>query len=315
MGWRFRLRRYLVFLRHLFWEAYRERILLAVVNTILFATIIALLNNIFSGHAVWQRYYTEADIDRFFCEYTDMSKLIRQPFNTFTNFIYFVIAIYCFSKGMEDIKRKRSYNLITANRFYSFTLGAILLYTFIGSTLFHASLIDFFSKMDFSAVYSITLFPAMYFTHRLILTLQGKPTNTRRSKERIILIAIFSILYVILAFGLNMANVVEPIVAGIILLIIGTGIYLERQHPGHTDKDYLIICIVSILLAGVLFEMDIRKILCNDRMRISPHSLWHIFNGLSIFFFYLYIRSETYDKSQDELRQRLMEKAHKKVAG
>jgi hypothetical protein len=284
-----------------------------VVATVLFATLISMLNKIFYGHVIWNRFYTEADAGTFFCEYTDMNKLIRQPVNTVTNFVYFVIAIYCFSKGMEDIKKNRAYNLITANRFYSFTLAAIMLYTFIGSTLFHSSLIEFFSKMDFSAVYSITLFPAMYFTHRVILTVQGKPTNTRRSKERILMIAIFSTIYVILSFNLDM-SVVHPAVASIIILIILTGIYLERVHPGHTNKDFLIACIISILLAGVFFELDIKKIFCSDMGRISPHSLWHIFNGLSIFFFYLYIRSENYDETQDEMRTRLMQKAHQRVS-
>ena len=315
MGWRFRLRRHLVFLRHLFWEAYRERILLSIVATVLFATLIAILNNVYYGHVIWEKYYTETDIDKFFCEYTDMNKLIRQPVNTVTNFVYLVIAIYCYSKGLEDLKKKRAYNLITANHFYSFTLAGILLYTFAGSTLFHSSLIDFFSKMDFSAVYSITLFPAMYFTHRVILTVQGQPTNTPRSRSIILMIGIFSLLYIILAFFLNQNEIVEPIVAGIILLIITTGIYLERKQPGQTNKDYLIACITSISIAGILFEMDIRKIFCNDMGRISPHSLWHIFNGTAIFFFYLYIRSEHYDESHDALRKRLLEKAHRKVGG
>jgi hypothetical protein len=275
--------------------------------------LITILNNIFYGHVIWERYYAESDIDRFFCEYTDMHKLIRQPFNTFTNFVYLVIAIFCFTKGLEDIKKKRAYNLITANRFYSFTLAGILLYTFLGSTLFHSSLIDFFSKMDFSAVYSITLFPAMYFTHRVILTVQGQPTNTRRSRGRMVMTVLFSIIYFVLAFFLNQDEVVTPIVAAIILLIISTGIYLERKHPGHTNKDYLIACIAAIVVAGILFEMDIQKIFCNHDMRVSPHSLWHIFNGLAIFFFYLYIRSENYDESQDQLRIRLMKKATERV--
>jgi hypothetical protein len=303
----------MVFLRHLFWEAYRERILLSIVATVVFASLIAILNTIFYGHVIWGRFYTESDIDHFFCEYTDMNKLVRQPVNTVTNFVYFVIAIYCFSKGMEDIKKKRAYNLITANRFYSFTLAGIMLYTFLGSTLFHSSLIDFFSKMDFSAVYSITLFPAMYITHRFILTLAGKPTNIRRSNERLVLIAIFSVLYLVLAFGLNSDKVVPPLVAGIILATIGMVIYLERKAPGMTHKNDLWVCIISILIAGVLFVMDIFKIFCGDLGRITPHSLWHIFNGLSIFFFYLYIRSENYDLKQDELRIRLKEKAHLRV--
>ena len=314
MSWKFRVRRQFVFLRHLFWEAYRERILLSFVATIIFASLIAILNTIYYGHVIWERFYTESDISHTFCEFTDMNKLIRQPVNTVTNFVYLVIAMYCFSKGMEDIKRQRAFNLITANRFYSFTLSAIMLYTFLGSTLFHSSLIDFFSKMDFSAVYSITLFPAMYFTHRVILTVMHKPTNIRRSKERLFMIAIFSVIYAILSFNLDM-NIVHPAVATIILLLIATGIYLERKNPGSTNKDYLIACIVSIVIAGILFELDIKKIFCSDMGRITPHSLWHIFNGLSIFFFYLYIRSENYDHTQDELRTRLREKAHRKVSG
>jgi hypothetical protein len=281
----FRLRRHLVFLRHLFWEAYRERILVSIVATIVFATLISILNKIFYGHVIWERFYTESDAGTFFCEYTDMNKLIRQPVNTVTNFVYFVIAIYCFSKGMEDIKKDRAYNLITANRFYSFTLAAVMLYTFIGSTLFHSSLIEFFSKMD---------------------------TNIRRSKERFFLIGIFSLIYLILSFNLDM-SVVHPAVASIIVLIILTGVYLERKRPGQTNKNYLIACIVSILLAGLFFELDIKKIFCSDMGRISPHSLWHIFNGLSIFFFYLYIRSENYDASQDKLRLKLMERATLRV--
>ena len=314
MGWRFRLRRHLVFLRHLFWEAYRERILVSLVATIMFATSIAILNNIFYAHHTWDKYYTESTIGTDFCEFTDMNKLIRQPVNTVTNFVYLVIAIYCFSKGMEDIKKKRAFNLITANRFYSFTLAAVLLYTFIGSTLFHSSLIDLCSKIDFSAVYSISLFPAMYFTHRVILTVQGLPTNTPRSKGRILMIAIFSIIYGLLAFFVNGDDIVAPIVAFIILLIISTGIYLERKQPGRTNKDYLIACIASITIAGILFIFDVNKIFCSDMGRISPHSLWHIFNGMAIFFFYLYIRSEGYNETHDELRKRLMEKAHIRVS-
>jgi len=313
MHWRFRLRRHLVFLRRLFWEAYRERILVSVAASITFATAIAILNNIFYGRHTWEHYKADSDIATQFCEYTDLNKLIRQPVNTATNFVYLVIAIYCFSKGLEDMKKKRSFNLITANRFYSFTLAGIMLYTFVGSTLFHSSLIDIFSKMDFSAVYSITLFPAMYFTHRVILTVQGQPTNTRRYKGRLLMISIFTIIYGILAFFVNGEEIVAPVVACIILLIISTGIYLERVHPGHTNKDYLIACIVSIAIAGVLFVLDIKKIFCSDMGRISPHSLWHIFNGFAIFFLYLYIRSENYDETRDMLRKRLLDETNRSL--
>ncbi|MCW3128385.1 MAG: hypothetical protein JWO03_4043 [Bacteroidetes bacterium] len=304
MGWRFRLKRHLVFLSRLFWEAYRERILLSIVATFIFATLIALLNYIYYGHGFWDRFVAEEGIDKFFCEFTDMKRIVRQPFNTFTNFIYLIIAIFAFSKGMEDIKKKRAYNLITANRFYSFTLAVIALYTFIGSTLFHASLIDFFSNMDFSAVYSISLFPLMYFTHRVVLTVMGKPTNIRRSRERLVMIAIFTTIYIILSFQLEM-YIIHPAVAIIVVSLVMAGIYLEMKDPGQTNKDYLIATFVSIVIAGILFELDIKHVFCSELGRVTPHSLWHIFNGMSIFFLYLYIRSERYDPAMDKLRNSL----------
>lgn len=304
MHWSFRFRRHLVFLSRLFWEAYRERFLLSIVATFLFAMLIAGLNHLYYGHGFWERYQAEEGIDKFFCEFTDMKRIVRQPFNTFTNFIYLIIAIFCFSKGMEDIKKKRAYNLITANRFYSFTLAAVALYTFIGSTLFHSSLIDFFSDMDFSAVYSISLFPLMYFTHRVVLTVMKKPTNVRRSTERLVFIAIFSALYVFLSFHLEM-HIIHPAVATIVGLLVIAGVYLEIKDPGQTNKDYLIATFVSIVIAGILFEMDIKHIFCTSLGRVTPHSLWHIFNGMSIFFLYLYIRSERYDPEFDALRRDL----------
>ena len=312
MSWDYRLRRQLVFLRHLFWEAYRERLLLSIVATVVFGTLIAMLNGLYSGLGTWDHYTTLRDISESFCEPTDMGRLIRQPVNAFTNIVYLVAAMFCFSKGMEDIKKKRSHNLITANRFYSFVLSGILLYTFVCSSLYHSSLIEFYSKMDFSAVYSVTLFPAMYFAHRALLRLNSQPSNVRRPRERYILIAIFSILYVILTFNLNM-EVVHVVVTLIIAGIIAAGIYLERKDPGQTNKDYLIATIVSISIAGILFEMDIQKLFCGVMGRVSPHCLWHIFNGFSIFFFYLYIRSERYDHARDQFRIDLRKKVDLKI--
>jgi hypothetical protein len=313
MTWRYRLRRQLVFLRHLFWEAYRERILLSIVATVCFGCLIAILNHIYAGTNFWNQFDYEKDIEYYFCEYTDMHTLIRQPINTFTNFVYLIICIFSFSKGLEDIKRKRAYNLITANRFYSFTLAAIAFYTFASSTLFHSSLIEFCSKMDFSAVYSITLFPLMYFTHRVTLRMRGKPSNVRYSRERLVLIAIFSAIYVAFTLTLNM-HIVHPAVGSIIVLTLGFGVYLERKDPGNTNKDYLIATIVTILLAGLFFELDIKHILCNNYMHLTPHSLWHLFNGAAIFFFYLYIRSEGYDHMQDDLRLAIKQKVEAKLS-
>ncbi|MFN8276200.1 MAG: ceramidase domain-containing protein [Chitinophagales bacterium] len=303
----FRLYRHLVFLRHYFWEAYRRRLLLSVIATFLFGSLIAIVNDVYYPSHIWDRFATEATISSWFCEFTDMNRVVRQPVNTFTNFIYLVLSIYGFSKGMEDIKRKRTYNLITANHFYSFVYSAIMLYVFISSSIFHASLAETASKMDFSAVYSITLFPLMYLTHRMTLVVRGKPTNVKHWHERLVMITVFSLLYVLLTFVIPMKQV-HLIVGVIIFFIIGFGFYLEHRDPGQTNKQYLFATVVTIVLAGMFFEFDIKKLMCQPNAMLTPHSLWHLFNGMSIFFFYLYLRSERYDVAQDEMRQRIREK-------
>ncbi len=311
MHWKFKLRRHFVFLRQLFWEAFREKMLISFVATCVFATLIVMLNNFFYDSHIWDGFYTETGIEDVFCEFTDMKRFVRQPINTFTNFIYLINGMYFFSKGLEDMKKKRSYNLITANHFYSFVLSFISFYVFATSSFFHSSLVEVASDMDFSGVYSISLFPLMYLSHRVLLTVRGKDTSKKYWTERLILIILFSSIYLLLTFVIPM-HYVHPIVGTFILLIIGFGTYLEKKSP-NTNKDYLIATGISITMAVVFFEFDFKKIMCNPHILIYPHSLWHLFNGMSIFFFYLYIRSESYKPEHDNLRSNLKRLAHDKV--
>ncbi|HEY0261962.1 MAG TPA: hypothetical protein VGB95_02980 [Chitinophagales bacterium] len=312
MNWRFRVRRHLVFLRQFFWEAFREKLLVGLVITIFFGLIIALLNHVFYGTTIWNKFAIEPNIETEFCEVPDMKNLIRQPFNTFTNFIYLINGLYFFSKGLEDIKKKRSYNLITANRFYSFTLAGIMLYIFLCSSFFHSSLVDIASDMDFSGVYSIALFPLMYFTHRVSLVVRGLPSNVKYKKERLALIIVFSLLYLLLTVVISI-HLVHRIVGTFIFFIFVFGFYIERKARGQTNRRYLFEAIITLVLAIMFFEFDFAKIMCEPEFYIFPHNYWHLFNGLSMFFFYLYIRSESYHPEHDKLRLVFRDKAHQFV--
>jgi Ceramidase len=308
MHWSYQIRRHFVFLRHLFWDAYRERMLLTVVTTVVFGSLIAIANWATYPTLFWDQYKSGMEVNTAFCEWTDMHRLIRQPINTFTNFVYLILAIYTFTKGMEDIRRKRAYNLITANRFYSFALSGIAFYTFLSSTFYHASLIDYAQIMDFSAVYSIALFPLMCLTHRMTLYFRRKPSSQQNDMVRFVMIGLFTLFYFYLTYVLDFKYIHET-VAVLVTLIILFATYLEIREPGHANRDYLVATGVSIILAGIFFEMDARRILC-DPNGVSPHSLWHLFNGFSIFSIYIYIRSEHYDHSRDALRNGLKERAH-----
>lgn len=307
---RYAIMRKLAFLRSVVWQIYRDKVLISLTATLVFGLCIYLLNKLFYPSRIWDELIWVQGIDVWFCEFTDMKKLIRQPVNTFTNFAYFVTGMFYLSKGLEDNRKSRAYNLITANPYYSITLGIIYFYTFACSTFFHASLVDLASDLDFSAVYSICLFPLMYFMHRVVLHLQNKPSKLKHRKESTTLIVSFSSFYLILTFivGLDYAH---ELVLIIVALVVIAGTWLESKDPGKTNKSYLALTTFSIVLAIMFFAFDTRKILCIPDSVIQPHSLWHLLNATSVFYFYLYIRSENYDPAFDRERIRI----HKSVFG
>ena len=126
----------------------------ALVSTaLLFGSGIWILNRIPSLFGFWNHYYTEADMGTLFCEKTNMDHFIRQPLNTLSNFIYWLTGVIIINRGWKDRTKKNRYNLISANPFYSISLGVIMLYIFCSSVFFHASLIHFAGELDYSAVY------------------------------------------------------------------------------------------------------------------------------------------------------------------
>jgi len=260
-------------------------------TAILFGAGIWILNHTPSLKGFWNHYYTEVEMGTFFCEKTVMDHFVRQPINTFSNFIYWLNAVVILNRGWKDRTKKTRYNIISANPFYSFLLGGIMLYIFCASVFFHSSLIHVASELDFSAVYSLSLFPFMYFTHRLALLRMGIPSNQKHAKSTWTVIVIFIAAYFLLTFGLPDVNR-NYVVLGIIIAVIIFATIVERYDRGKTNHYYLITCMLSILFAAMWFGFDVHKVMCDPDSYVQPHSLWHIFSGIAAFYFYMYIRSE-----------------------
>ena len=290
--------RQIIYLKHILWYFYRDKYYWSFFLAISFGLLIYFLNHFFYPSNFWNNFTTKEGISVWFCEYTDMNRVVRQPINTFTNIWYVVNALFFLSKGISDYRKPKSYNLITANPYYSILLGIISIYTFLSSTFYHSSLISIASKLDYSAVYSISLFPLMYYTHRIILNKRNKPTNKKHPKEVRAIIFVFSLIYILLTFFIPL-KAVHPIVLSFIILTALGGYYLEKVEPNKTNKLYLILMVVTITIAVFLFKIDYEKVACNPESFIQPHSLWHIFNSLTVFYIYLYFRSENYDSKKD----------------
>ncbi|MGB0885951.1 MAG: ceramidase domain-containing protein [Chitinophagales bacterium] len=291
--------RHLIYIKNILLEFYKEKLYLSFALAVAFAALIYFLNYFFYPSDLWSSFTIEKGIEVLFCEFTDLKRVVRQPVNTFTNIWYAVNAIFFLSKGISDRKKPNSFNLITANPYYSIALGFISIYTFVCSTFFHSSLIAIASTLDFSAVYSIALFPLMYYSHRILLLLRKKPTNVFHPNEVKILLIVFTTIYFVLTFLVPLYYVHPVVLACIILTALG-GFYLEKKEPNKADKRYLVLMVVFISIAVFLFKLDFSKVGCDPDSFLQAHSLWHIFNSMTVFYLYLYFRSENYTPAKDK---------------
>jgi hypothetical protein len=305
-----RILRHLVYLRSVIWQFYKDKIYFSIFVALSLGLIIYLLNKYFYPSNFWFQFTLQEGVDVWFCEFTDLKKLIRQPINSFTNFWYLVNAAFFLSKGISDTNKVKKFNLVTANPFYSITLGFISIYTFFASFFFHSSLIKIAHHLDYSAVYSISLFPLMYLSHRFILLQRDKPTNEQHAGETIFMILLFTTIYTLLTLFLP-DRFMYPVVGSVIVLIFTLGFWLEYRNPRKTNKGYLYASVSFITLALTFFILDPMKVGCNPDSFFQFHSMWHILNALAVFYFYLYIRSENYLPEKDEkllpFRKKLLE--------
>jgi len=268
-----------------------QQLLVAFVISIAYAGSINLVNSIFHNNGFWLHTPFYDGIATHFCERTNMLNPVRQPVNTFTNVIYLLVGLYVLGIAIRDTRQQKRYNLISANPWYSYTYAAIQMYLFVASSYFHSGLTLFGRDLDYSGVFSLSLYPLMYFTHRVVLVARGLPSNAKHPMEVFVLTLTFSLLYVYLTF-FSPEVIGMYIVLGMIITMFVFAIIVEQKDPGRTNKLYMWLTIISISLAAMFFEFDILRILCYPDSFIQPHGLWHLLSGVAGFYFYFYIRSE-----------------------
>ncbi len=263
-------------------------VILLIVVALLFAFAIWWLNHNASLQHIWESFAFDKKIPASFCEKIGMSNPVRQPINTFSSIVYLIAAIVILKKGRKDGNKINTHGLYIA---YRYLFGFILFYVFCASTFYHASLINLAHKFDYSAVFSFSLFPVMFFLHRRWLGRSKNLSPAQKWKSFAIFFSAFLAVNLLLSFLLPKGK--ESIAALVIIVIfLGLTFATVIAEPDNPGRHSLILSVISILIALLWFEFDKNKILCNPNSYFQPHSLWNLFIGLSAFYFYLYIRSE-----------------------
>lgn len=268
-----------------------ETIVLLITITLLFGLLIWWLNHNPSMQHIWKNFTMDKKIPASFCEQIHVGNPVRQPVNTFSNIIYLITSIIILKTTRNERYISSSNGPLPASNGYSTLFGFILLYVFAASTFYHASLISLAHKLDYSAVFSFSLFPILFLLNRWWLSRNKMLLNTQKRKSTAIFFSAFLAANLLLTFLTPKGK--ESLIAIILVMIfLGLAIATVLFEKDNPNMNYLILSISSVLIAVLWFELDKYKILCNPKSYFQTHSLWNIFIGISAFYFYLYIRSE-----------------------
>lgn len=268
-----------------------ETIVTLVSITVFFGFSIWRLNKNPALEGLWNSFILDKRVPASFCEQVHINSPVRQPVNTFSNIVYLLTSVIILS-GLWKSRQANTKGHLSENNIFCVLFSIVLLYVFVASTFYHASLIGLAHILDYSAVFSFSLFPVMFFLYQWWLIRKKILPTTERRKSEIRFLLLFS--GVNLGLALLTPRGKEQMVAILLVLLFLASaiitVIIEKHKPG---TNYLIYTIIAVMAAVILFEFDKYKIICNPKSIFQPHSLWNIFIGLSAFWFYLYMRSET----------------------
>lgn len=234
---------------------------------------------------------------------TETNKLVRQPVSVFSGIVYLIVAIIILKESYNKLKHNSTYNLSKENLIHKMFFALILLYVFVASTFYHASLTNLSLKMDYSAVYFFSLFPVMYFFYRWLFTINRKLLHISTKKITFAVYLVYVSVCLLLSFFVLKGK--EHIVTfGCIIIFFAFAIATILANSTKENVNHLILSMVCIMIALVWFLFGEHTDQRNLHNYFQPHSLWNLFIGLSGFYFYVFIRSEHLGNSGTEVKLR-----------
>ncbi len=214
-----------------------------------------------------------------FCEAIN-SGAIAQPANTWSSFGFVLVGLLVIRQSREDVNRLRS-NVMTRQRTYPLLYGIALMLIGLGSAFYHASLTFAGQFVDVMGMYLLACFILLYNVSRL------KALNAKA------FVLAYLALNLVLAYVLLEFPVLRRYIFGAIVVAALWPEYRVRtQKKPQINRFLLQAAWWTLIVAFIIWTLDITKILCNPNSWLQGHALWHILGALATGFLYLYYRSE-----------------------
>jgi hypothetical protein len=286
---------------HIKWQVLRTRFYLERLHVrafflpafvfLLSTACLSLYYFLFQNTHFWQNWNLATGNTFHFCEMNRMDQLVRQPSNTWSNLGYFLVGLFALTLGVHDLKyvdRKKSDNFLVRYPIFSIMFGLSAIYLFVGSFFYHASLSQFFQKLDQAGLYSVVVMLLTFNLYKIfpIIRVGGK----FRSSHALMIAFALGVNYLIYStlFQINI-NILFPALVTIVFLT--SCYYLLFVSKEHYFTNYLWAAVFILILASVIWIMDRTNTVCSPESILQGHALWHLFTAASILFTYLYYRS------------------------
>lgn len=264
-----------------------------IIITTLTTVLLVVLYDVFKYHDFWTGMKDAVGNAQHFCELNRFGELIVQPSNTWSNLGFLLVGIYCLFIGVRDSKyvnKPEVNNLLAKTPQFSYLIGISAIILFIGSFFYHASLTYFFQKLDQNGIYFVLISLFSYNIYKLkpTLTIRGKEITTHK------IIISLAVLMMILFFTLIWKVNILILFPSMIILFFTTNIVTNRllSDKIQTYRKVLKVGVLTLLLSGFIWIMDITDVICIPTSIFQGHALWHILNAATIMIIYLYYRGE-----------------------
>lgn len=264
---------------------------LPAVVFVLSALSLTLYYSVFQFTDLWEQ-MSQANGNAFkFCEMNRMDELIRQPANTWSNLGFFLVGLFTLTLGIHDLKyaeRKQSDNFLVRYPIFSIMFGASAIYLFVSSFFYHASLTEFFQKLDQTSMCSVAVMVLVFNLYKIFPLVR---VNGKYKSSHALMIAFgMGVNYLIYTslYKINI-NLLFPMLVGIVFLT--SCYYLLFVSKEHYFTNYMWAAFAILILSGSIWILDRTNTVCNPTSIFQGHALWHILNAVSILFIYLYYRS------------------------
>lgn len=266
--------------------------ILPIIIFILFTSLSFIFFSIYNDVYIWQNMKLASGNAFTFCEFNNLGSALVQTANTWSNLGFLFVGLVLVFMGIKDtnFKHKNQANLLLKYPMFSIVMGASILYLFIGSFFYHASVTSFFQMIDQTGMYAIILSFMAYHAFRIFPTLTVKRKGEISSHKIIFYVfLLINSLFIAFLWKINV-NILFPVM--FLVYLIMTLVYNKRNNIRKISVKILVYSLYFLMFSTAFWILDRQDVLCNPTSVFQGHALWHILNAIALLLVYLHYRTE-----------------------